>query len=239
MGCSRPSHRPAGADRAATRRNLVGAIVKMREIEDAYLYTIRLVDPEVIKARQIVTANTNEYRGLEGEPHDDADRLRAALSRADADHRAVGDLDRHCRRRPAGPADPAADRRGRRGRDRQSRRHRPGARAPTATSPRSATPSTRCCSELKSQRDEILQAKDLIDERRRFSEAVLAGVTAGVIGVDSDGTITIVNRSAESMLATSTARAVARPQPVGDAAACRPRLRDRPQFRPRRSTASR
>ena len=38
----------------------------MREIPDAYLYTIRLVDPEVIKARQIVTANTDEYRGLEG-----------------------------------------------------------------------------------------------------------------------------------------------------------------------------
>ena len=37
----------------------------MREIPDAYLYTIRLVDPEVIKARQIVTANTDEYRGLE------------------------------------------------------------------------------------------------------------------------------------------------------------------------------
>ena len=28
-------------------------------------------------------------------------------------------------------------------------------------------------SELKSQRNEIVQAKDLIDERRRFSEAVL------------------------------------------------------------------
>jgi two-component system nitrogen regulation sensor histidine kinase NtrY len=55
--------------------------------------------------------------------------------------------------------------------------------------------------QLKSQRDEILNAKDLVDERRRFSEAVLAGVTAGVIGVDPYGTITIVNRSAETMLA--------------------------------------
>jgi two-component system nitrogen regulation sensor histidine kinase NtrY len=55
--------------------------------------------------------------------------------------------------------------------------------------------------QLKSQRNEILHAKDLVDERRRFSEAVLAGVTAGVIGVDPYGTITIVNRSAETMLA--------------------------------------
>ena len=46
-------------------RNIVGAVVKLREFEDTYLYTIRLVDPQVIKARQIVTANTNAYRGLE------------------------------------------------------------------------------------------------------------------------------------------------------------------------------
>ena len=62
-------------------RNIVGAIVKLREIEGLYLYTIRLVDPEVIKARQIVTANTDEYRGLGGQPAHHADRLRAALSR--------------------------------------------------------------------------------------------------------------------------------------------------------------
>ncbi|RVA52662.1 PAS domain-containing sensor histidine kinase, partial [Mesorhizobium sp. M7A.F.Ca.CA.004.09.1.2] len=46
-------------------RNIMGAIVKLREIEGLYLYTIRLVDPEVIKARQIVRSNTDEYRGLE------------------------------------------------------------------------------------------------------------------------------------------------------------------------------
>ena len=52
------------------------------------------------------------------------------------------------------------------------------------------------------------------------------------------GTITIVNRSAETMLAIS-ATARARAEPVGSAAACRPRLRDRPQVRARRSIASR
>src|SRR5690606_9591832 len=62
--------------------------------------------------------------------------------------------------------------------------------------------------ELKTQRNELLSAKDMIDERRRFSEAVLAGVTAGVIGVDSDGIVTIVNRSAETMLALSATAAV-------------------------------
>src|SRR5262249_5881890 len=38
------------------------------------------------------------------------------------------------------------------------------------------------------------------DERRRFTETVLAGVSAGVIGLDADGTITIVNRMAARLL---------------------------------------
>src|SRR5690606_14489241 len=46
------------------RSNLVGAIVKLGEFPDTYLYTSRELDPEVIKARQIVRSNTDEYRGL-------------------------------------------------------------------------------------------------------------------------------------------------------------------------------
>jgi HAMP domain-containing protein len=41
--------------------------------------------------------------------------------------------------------------------------------------------------QLKEQRDEILHATELIDQRRRFSEAVLSGVSAGVMGVDDEG----------------------------------------------------
>lgn len=55
-------------------------------------------------------------------------------------------------------------------------------------------------SELKSQRDALVGANSTLDERRRFMEAVLSGVTAGVVGVDADGTITLVNRSAETLL---------------------------------------
>ena len=54
--------------------------------------------------------------------------------------------------------------------------------------------------EVRVQRDEILSARDEMDERRRFTEAVLSGVTAGVIGVHDDGLISIANRSAEIML---------------------------------------
>ena len=55
-------------------------------------------------------------------------------------------------------------------------------------------------SELKSQRDALVGANSTLDERRRFMEAVLSGVTAGVVGLDPDGTITLINRSAEDLL---------------------------------------
>jgi len=54
--------------------------------------------------------------------------------------------------------------------------------------------------ELKSQRDELVGANSKLDERRRFMEAVLSGVTAGVVGIDNHGVVTLVNRSAETLL---------------------------------------
>ena len=63
-------------------------------------------------------------------------------------------------------------------------------------------------SQLKTQRNEILSAKDQIDERRRFSEAVLEGVSAGIMGVDPDGTVSIVNRSAEQMISVGANAAI-------------------------------
>jgi two-component system nitrogen regulation sensor histidine kinase NtrY len=54
--------------------------------------------------------------------------------------------------------------------------------------------------ELKHQRDALVTANEQLSERRRFIEAVLSGVSAGVIGVDSGGRITLVSRSAERLL---------------------------------------
>jgi two-component system nitrogen regulation sensor histidine kinase NtrY len=64
--------------------------------------------------------------------------------------------------------------------------------------------------ELRTQRDDIVRARDLIDSRRRFTEAVLAGASAGVIGVDAEGRISIVNRSAERLIGTSPDDAMGR-----------------------------
>jgi two-component system, NtrC family, nitrogen regulation sensor histidine kinase NtrY len=68
--------------------------------------------------------------------------------------------------------------------------------------------------ELRTQRDDIMQARDVLDQRRRFTEAVLSGVSAGVIGVDEQGRVTIMNRTAERL--TGTVEADALDRPLGD-----------------------
>jgi two-component system, NtrC family, nitrogen regulation sensor histidine kinase NtrY len=54
--------------------------------------------------------------------------------------------------------------------------------------------------ELRTQRDELLSASDLIDSRRRFIEAVLSSASAGIVGVDASGSVGILNRSAEKLI---------------------------------------
>jgi two-component system nitrogen regulation sensor histidine kinase NtrY len=59
--------------------------------------------------------------------------------------------------------------------------------------------------ELRTQRNDLVQARDQIDTRRRFTEAVLSGVGAGVIGIDAEGRISIINRPAEKLLGVTEA----------------------------------
>jgi len=58
----------------------------------------------------------------------------------------------------------------------------------------------RMTSQLRSQRRELIEANAQLDQRRRFTELVLAGVSAGVIGVDQEGRIELPNRSACELL---------------------------------------
>jgi two-component system nitrogen regulation sensor histidine kinase NtrY len=65
--------------------------------------------------------------------------------------------------------------------------------------------------ELRSQRDDIIGARDQIDARRRFTEAVLAGIGAGVIGLNPEGRITILNRSAERFIGQAEDAVIGKP----------------------------
>ena len=69
----------------------------------------------------------------------------------------------------------------------------------------------RMTAQLRTQRNALLEASEQIDERRRFTEAVLSGVTAGVIGLTSDGRITLVNRTAGQLIGTTEEEMLNRP----------------------------
>jgi two-component system nitrogen regulation sensor histidine kinase NtrY len=58
----------------------------------------------------------------------------------------------------------------------------------------------RMTGQLAAQRAELMDAYGQLDERRRFTETVLAGVSAGVIGLDSAGRIELPNRAATELL---------------------------------------
>lgn len=69
----------------------------------------------------------------------------------------------------------------------------------------------RMTSQLAAQRAELMEAYRQIDERRRFIESVLAGVSAGVIGLDPQGRIDLPNRSASTLLERDLEAAIGRP----------------------------
>ena len=58
----------------------------------------------------------------------------------------------------------------------------------------------RMLDELARSRQELVQANLQLDQRREFTEAVLGGVSSGVIGLDADGKVTLPNASARALL---------------------------------------
>lgn len=69
----------------------------------------------------------------------------------------------------------------------------------------------RMTSQLGAQRGELMEAYRQIDERRRFTETVLAGVSAGVVGLDAEGRINLPNRSASALLGVDLDAAIGLP----------------------------
>ena len=65
--------------------------------------------------------------------------------------------------------------------------------------------------ELRTQRDDLVNASDLIDSRRRFIEAVLLSASAGIIGVDASGSVGILNRSAEKLIGHAESETLGHP----------------------------
>ena len=58
----------------------------------------------------------------------------------------------------------------------------------------------RMTAQLEAQTDDLMRANRELDERRAFIEAVLESMTAGIVSIDEDGTIQLMNTSARALL---------------------------------------
>jgi two-component system, NtrC family, nitrogen regulation sensor histidine kinase NtrY len=65
--------------------------------------------------------------------------------------------------------------------------------------------------QVKQHQNQLVETNNQLDDRRRFTEAMLAGVSAGVIGIDEAHKISLVNRSALTLLGRSEAHLLGLP----------------------------
>jgi two-component system nitrogen regulation sensor histidine kinase NtrY len=190
--------------------NYVAAVVKLRDYDSYYLYLTRLLDPNVVPQLQATQASVSEYAAIEARRLgvqvafalmytvialtvllsavwiglNFANLLVAPIRRLIAAANVVSTGNLHVRV-PVHQSE--------------------GDLAQLGET------FNRMTQELRTQRDDIMRARDLIDSRRRFTEAVLAGASAGVIGVDGGGCVSILNRSAEKLIGRAEPEALGRP----------------------------
>jgi two-component system nitrogen regulation sensor histidine kinase NtrY len=188
----------------------VAAAVKLHGYDDIYLYAARLLDPRVVEQLRATQENVGEYANLE------ARRLGIQIAFAlmfavialivllssawiglDFANRLVAPI-----RRLIGAANVVST---------GNLQVRVPIRRSEGDLARLGETFNKMTQELSTQHDDIIRARDQIDSRRRFTEAVLAGASAGVIGVNAEGRVTILNRSAERLIAQTESEALGRP----------------------------
>jgi two-component system, NtrC family, nitrogen regulation sensor histidine kinase NtrY len=179
----------------------VRALVKLSQFGDVYLYVGRYIDPTVISHMQQTQSAVAQYQRLEGE----RSQFQYALSvlflvvglllLTGAVWVGLGFATRMAR--PISSLAAAAE---------QVRAGDLTARVPEGDRQDEfgllSRAFNRMTHQLETQRTELVAANRQLDERRRFTETVLAGVSAGVIGLDQAGRINLPNRSASLLLAT-------------------------------------
>ncbi len=190
--------------------NYVAAVIKLQKYDDYYLYVTRLLDPRVVPQLQATRQSVTEYTAIEAR--------RAGVQVAFALMYTVIALTVMLSavwiglnfanvlvapiRRLIGAANVVST---------GNLYVRVPVRESEGDLAQLGETFNRMTQELRSQRDDIMRARDVIDSRRRFTEAVLAGASAGVIGVDGKGCVSILNRSAERLIGCSEADALGRP----------------------------
>jgi len=89
------------------------------------------------------------------------------------------------------------------------------ARVPVRSSPDElgtlARAFNRMTTQLQAQKNALVTANEQLDRRREFTEAVLAGVSAGVLSIGNDGVVRLANQSAAELLEIDAAKLAGRP----------------------------
>jgi two-component system nitrogen regulation sensor histidine kinase NtrY len=188
----------------------VAAAIKLREYSDQYLYVARLLDARVLSQLRATQASVTEYAAIESR------RLGIQVAFAlmytvialivllsavwiglDFANRLVAPI-----RRLIGAANIVST---------GNLFVRVPVRQSEGDLAHLGETFNRMTQELRTQRDDIVRARDVIDSRRRFTEAVLSGASAGVIGIDDHHNVSILNRSAEKLIGRSESDALGKP----------------------------
>ncbi|WP_316862503.1 PAS domain-containing sensor histidine kinase [uncultured Cohaesibacter sp.] len=179
--------------------NLVAGIMRLEEFSDAYLFVLRVIDPVVSNFLRMTSENAQEYRAF----FDSRSNIQAAFAMLyigaglivllSTTWLAIGFANRLVApiRRLIGAAE--------RVRHGDLYVRLPVEKGSTDFANLNETFNT-MTTDLRSQRDELILARDAIDARRRFTEAMLQGVSAGILGVDATGEITLANPSVQKLL---------------------------------------
>ncbi|MBT5079078.1 MAG: PAS domain-containing sensor histidine kinase [Rhodospirillaceae bacterium] len=184
------------------RDDQVRALVRLDGFLDAYLFVARFVDPVVLNHVQTTRDVVREYEALEGARTDI--QLTSALIFivvALMLLMAAIWLGLTFANRLVGPV------RGLMGAAERIRDGDLSARVEEGDSDDEIASLSRAfnrmAGQLAEQRQELVAANQRMDRRRRFTEAVLSGVSAGVVGLDGDGAINLPNSSAATLLETN------------------------------------
>ncbi|HEX4160740.1 MAG TPA: PAS domain-containing sensor histidine kinase [Rhizomicrobium sp.] len=184
---------------ASSKVGVVRGLIRMQALNDAYLLVVRTVDPRVLAYYQRTVSAVSEYKRLE-QNRSQVQLVFAALYGAVSllillAAIWLGLWAANSLVRPISRLIGAAERV-----SHGDLKVRVEAERDDDEMGKLALAFNRMITELDTRRNELVRANQQLDERRRFTEAVLAGVSAGVVGLDRDGIVTIVNRAGARLL---------------------------------------
>ncbi|UVO53510.1 ATP-binding protein [Sphingomonas sp. SUN039] len=201
--------RAGAASVTVPSENGIGALTRLPMGTDNYLYAARF-DPSYSEQIQRARAVLTDYRELSARSRSLQLRFNAALLVISllivgaAVWIALGVADRLVQ--PVGALVDAARRVT--GGDLSARVAGPHSRDEVGTL---ATAFNRMTGRLQEQTGDLIAANDQIDRRRALIEAVLSGVSAGVVSIDKTGEVRLTNASAAALLSSADGPLVGQP----------------------------